>query len=149
MYDQIYAYYNFQAKDQQHGIQPHGPAIGLRRSFVILALHFLPVRAGMIVIQEKHLLKALCSSLFISFHLFSFCISPQRIVRVFALSSARIIMKNFILIPALFSFASKAYAISDALQNILANTHKSNLYTYPTDLTREIVPVNDSPLDVS
>ncbi|KZF20408.1 alkaline phosphatase [Xylona heveae TC161] len=27
-----------------------------------------------------------------------------------------------------------------ALSNILANTHQSNLYTYPTDLTRGIVP---------
>jgi hypothetical protein len=58
-------------------------------------------------------------------------------------------MKNFFLIPAQISFASKASAISNTLQNILANTHKSNLYTYPTDLTREIVPVNDSSLDVS
>ncbi|TID22782.1 Phosphoribosylformylglycinamidine synthase [Venturia nashicola] len=30
--------------------------------------------------------------------------------------------------------------MSDTLQNILANTHGSNLYTYPTDLTRGIVP---------
>jgi hypothetical protein len=29
---------------------------------------------------------------------------------------------------------------SEALQNILQNTHKSNLYTYPTDFTRGIVP---------
>jgi len=86
MYDQIYAYYNFQAKDQQHAIQPHGPAIGLRPSFVILALHFLPVRAGMIVIQRNIFLKLFVrhfSSLFISFHsvfhlsaLFVFLLSP-------------------------------------------------------------------------
>ena len=31
--------------------------------------------------------------------------------------------------------------ISSTLQNILANTDRSGLYTYPTDLTREIVPV--------
>jgi len=31
--------------------------------------------------------------------------------------------------------------ISSGLQNILANTHGSDLYTYPTDLTRGIIPV--------
>ncbi|KAK5106086.1 hypothetical protein LTS08_000202 [Lithohypha guttulata] len=31
--------------------------------------------------------------------------------------------------------------ISASLQNILANTHGSELYTYPTDLTRGIIPV--------
>ncbi|KAJ4377388.1 hypothetical protein N0V83_000213 [Neocucurbitaria cava] len=30
--------------------------------------------------------------------------------------------------------------VSDALQNILKNTDKSDKYTYPTDFTREIVP---------
>ncbi|KAK5953483.1 hypothetical protein OHC33_005427 [Knufia fluminis] len=30
--------------------------------------------------------------------------------------------------------------ISSSLQNILANTHGSDLYTYPTDLTRGIIP---------
>jgi len=30
--------------------------------------------------------------------------------------------------------------VSSTLQNILANTHGSNLYTYPTDLTRGIAP---------
>ena len=37
-------------------------------------------------------------------------------------------------------FASSTPDISSTLQNILANTDRSNLYTYPTDLTREIVP---------
>jgi hypothetical protein len=32
--------------------------------------------------------------------------------------------------------------ISTTLQNILANTQNSNGYTYPTDLTRGIVPVS-------
>lgn len=32
--------------------------------------------------------------------------------------------------------------ISSSLQNILDNTHGSNLYTYPTDLTRGIIPVS-------
>ena len=36
--------------------------------------------------------------------------------------------------------------ISSTLQNILANTDRSDLYTYPTDLTREIVPVGIIPL---
>ena len=31
--------------------------------------------------------------------------------------------------------------LPSTLQNILANTDGSNLYTYPTDLTRGIVPV--------
>jgi hypothetical protein len=33
------------------------------------------------------------------------------------------------------------YDISSTLQNILANTDGSKGYTYPTDLTRGIVPV--------
>ena len=32
--------------------------------------------------------------------------------------------------------------VSDALQNILKNTDKSDKYKYPTDFTREIVPVS-------
>lgn len=31
--------------------------------------------------------------------------------------------------------------VSGTLQNILQNTHNSDLYTYPTDLTRGIIPV--------
>ena len=31
--------------------------------------------------------------------------------------------------------------VSASLQNILANTHQSDAYQYPTDLTRGIVPV--------
>lgn len=31
--------------------------------------------------------------------------------------------------------------VSGTLQNILSNTHGSDLYTYPTDLTRGIIPV--------
>jgi len=37
-----------------------------------------------------------------------------------------------------------SYDISGSLQNILDNTHSSDLYTYPTDLTRGIVPVSQS-----
>lgn len=32
--------------------------------------------------------------------------------------------------------------VSSSLQNILDNTHGSDLYTYPTDLTRGIIPVS-------
>lgn len=32
--------------------------------------------------------------------------------------------------------------ISDSLQNILSNTDNSDAYSYPTDLTRGIVPVS-------
>lgn len=39
------------------------------------------------------------------------------------------------------SSAATAFAISSELQNILQNTDKSNAYTYPTDLTRGIIPV--------
>ncbi|CAO2647246.1 Nn.00g081680.m01.CDS01 [Neocucurbitaria sp. VM-36] len=46
---------------------------------------------------------------------------------------------------ALIALATGASAlalpeVSDALQNILKNTHKSDTYKYPTDFTREIVP---------
>jgi hypothetical protein len=48
---------------------------------------------------------------------------------------------------ALFSIVSAILAapvpaVSSTLQNILHNTDKSDLYTYPTDLTRGIVPVS-------
>jgi hypothetical protein len=36
--------------------------------------------------------------------------------------------------------------ISTTLQNILSNTHNSDAYKYPTDLTRGIVPVSASPV---
>lgn len=52
-------------------------------------------------------------------------------------------MKNSIFAASLMACVSGAYAISDTLQNILANTHKSDLYSYPTDLTRGIIPVGD------
>ena len=35
----------------------------------------------------------------------------------------------------------RSLATPNTLQNILDNTHQSPLYKYPTDLTREIVPV--------
>ncbi|KAL0258572.1 hypothetical protein SLS55_006069 [Diplodia seriata] len=35
--------------------------------------------------------------------------------------------------------------VSSTLQNILQNTHGSDLYTYPTDLTRGIIPVSSTP----
>lgn len=35
-----------------------------------------------------------------------------------------------------------AAAISSDLQNILKNTHGSDAYSYPTDLTRDIIPVS-------
>jgi hypothetical protein len=35
-----------------------------------------------------------------------------------------------------------AHGISSELQNILKNTHRSNAYSYPTDLTRDIFPVS-------
>lgn len=39
--------------------------------------------------------------------------------------------------------AAPAYLppVSDALQNILKNTDKSENYNYPTDFTRDILPV--------
>lgn len=40
-------------------------------------------------------------------------------------------------LPALFT---GSFAYSEALQNILKNTEKSDKYTYPTDFTRDIVP---------
>ncbi|QDS68898.1 hypothetical protein FKW77_007898 [Venturia effusa] len=53
----------------------------------------------------------------------------------------RVEMKNFMpVVASLLSCVSSVHAISDTLQNILANTDKSDLYTYPTDLTRGIVP---------
>jgi len=39
--------------------------------------------------------------------------------------------------------------ISNSLQNILDNTHGSDLYAYPTDLTRGILPVRMSSPDPS
>ncbi|KAF2437187.1 hypothetical protein EJ08DRAFT_684705 [Tothia fuscella] len=54
-------------------------------------------------------------------------------------------MKSSSSIALLFSLISTSCAapvlgVSETLQNILQNTHKSNLYTYPTDLTRDIIP---------
>lgn len=41
---------------------------------------------------------------------------------------------------ATMGFASPIPDVSTTLQNILKNTDKSSLYTYPTDLTRGIIP---------
>jgi hypothetical protein len=54
-------------------------------------------------------------------------------------------MYRFLQLPALL-LAARALAapinnVPSALQNILANTDRSSLYTYPTDLTRGIIPV--------
>lgn len=38
--------------------------------------------------------------------------------------------------------ASSAAAVAPEFQNILQNTHRSNEYGYPTDLTRGIMPVS-------
>jgi len=38
--------------------------------------------------------------------------------------------------------AASPRGVPTSLQNILDNTHGSSLYTYPTDLTRGIVPVS-------
>jgi hypothetical protein len=38
--------------------------------------------------------------------------------------------------------AGAAYIPQTPLRNILDNTDKSDKYTYPTDFTREIVPVS-------
>lgn len=43
-------------------------------------------------------------------------------------------------LAGVYAVDSVPHDISATLQNILANTHGSNLYTYPTDLTRGIVP---------
>lgn len=39
-----------------------------------------------------------------------------------------------------------ASGISSELQSILKNTHGSNAYEYPTDLTRDIIPVSSDPV---
>ncbi|KIW07089.1 uncharacterized protein PV09_01973 [Verruconis gallopava] len=66
----------------------------------------------------------------------------------FRLSSRSAAMYPVLSLPALL-LASRAlaapvqptpYDVSSTMQNILANTDGSNLYTYPTDLTRGIVP---------
>lgn len=52
-------------------------------------------------------------------------------------------MRSFALpLTALFTglFTGSLASYSDALQNILKNTDKSDKYHYPTDFTREIVP---------
>jgi len=54
-------------------------------------------------------------------------------------------MKSLLRLPTLVFLAHSILAapvpdVSATLQNILANTHKSDLYTYPTDLTRGIIP---------
>lgn len=38
-------------------------------------------------------------------------------------------------------------AITSSLQSILKNTHGSNEYEYPTDLTRDILPVSNISID--
>lgn len=56
-------------------------------------------------------------------------------------------MRSFALSPVvwlLFTAETGAVSIprvSDALQNILKNTDGNQAYRYPTDFTREIVPV--------
>lgn len=49
------------------------------------------------------------------------------------------------LVTALLAVGANAVVIpyySDALQNILKNTDGNEKYKYPTDFTREIVPVS-------
>ena len=41
------------------------------------------------------------------------------------------------------------YDVPGSLQNILDNTHGSDLYTYPTDLTRGIIPKSTVLHDIS
>ncbi|KAI9843403.1 MAG: hypothetical protein M1837_006429 [Sclerophora amabilis] len=49
---------------------------------------------------------------------------------------------SFFLLPLLAATAQAAQSnVPSTLGNILANTHQSPLYSYPTDLTRGIVPV--------
>lgn len=40
------------------------------------------------------------------------------------------------------SATAEGLDLSDSLQNILSNSHNSDAYKYPTDLTRGIVPVS-------
>lgn len=47
--------------------------------------------------------------------------------------------------PVPASGTAEGLDISTTLQNILSNTHNSDAYTYPTDLTRGIVPVSTPP----
>lgn len=58
-------------------------------------------------------------------------------------------MRGFPRLPAFLLASHLALAapiqnqnLPSTLQNILANTDGSNLYTYPTDLTRGIIPVS-------
>jgi hypothetical protein len=52
-------------------------------------------------------------------------------------------MKSFLaLLTATALTGARPLDISSSLQNILANTHGSDAYRYPTDLTRGIVPVS-------
>lgn len=58
-------------------------------------------------------------------------------------------MFSFSLLPFLGAISNTASAaplgfdyVPTTLQNILSNTHGSDLYSYPTDLTRAIVPVS-------
>jgi len=43
------------------------------------------------------------------------------------------------------SATAEGLDISDTLQNILSNNHNSDAYSYPTDLTRGIIPVSLAP----
>lgn len=38
--------------------------------------------------------------------------------------------------------SAEGLSISESLQSILSNTHNSDAYSYPTDLTRGIIPVS-------
>ena len=67
-------------------------------------------------------------------------------------ASAFAVQANAASIPA--SAQAVGLDISTTLQNILANTQNSDGYTYPTDLTRGIVPVSfrtpgETPLNTS
>ncbi len=50
--------------------------------------------------------------------------------------------------PLPTSATAEGIDIGSTLQNILANTQKSDAYTYPTDLTRGIMPVSHIPAQV-
>jgi hypothetical protein len=59
------------------------------------------------------------------------------------------IFSFFSLLPSFRAISNTASAaplgfgyVPTTLQNILSNTHGSDLYSYPTDLTRAIVPVS-------
>lgn len=70
----------------------------------------------------------------------SYLFIPRR--PIFCLSSNMLLPRSISLsISGLLGYPLLGIAIPSELQSILKNTHKSDAYSYPTDLTRDIFPV--------